>query len=161
MIASIAERDSARQSPPRTATLSAADLAQGSALRFAVMRLARRLRQQRTDFTLSLTQLAVLGTLDRHKQLTPRELAAHEKVSPPSMTKILAALEERGLITRTPHPTDRRQQVVGPTRKALAIHRADRRMRDEWLTKRLAELTPDERATLHAATSILERLTAA
>jgi DNA-binding MarR family transcriptional regulator len=144
-----------------TATLSAADLAQGSALRFSVMRLARRLRQQRSDLTLSLTQLAVLGTLDRHKQLTPRELADHEKVSPPSMTKILAGLEERGLITRTPHPTDGRQQVVRPTREALAILRANRRMRDEWLAKRLAELTRDERAVLHAATAILERLAAA
>jgi DNA-binding MarR family transcriptional regulator len=130
-------------------------------LRFAVLRLARRLRQQRTDQTLTLTQLGVLGTLDRHKQLTPRELADHEKVSPPSMTKILAALEERGLITRTPHPTDGRQQVVQPTREALNILRATRRMRDEWLAKRLAELTHDERAILHAATPILERFAAA
>jgi DNA-binding MarR family transcriptional regulator len=142
------------------AALSSADLVQGSALRFSVLRLARRLRQERTDLTLSLTQLAVLGTLYRHLELTPRELADHEKVSPPSMTKILASLEERGLITRSPHPTDRRQQLVRPTKEAVAILRADRRKRDAWLAKRLAELTAEERAVLHAATPILERIAA-
>lgn len=142
------------------ATLSSADLTQGSALRFSVLRLGRRLRQQRTDLTLSLTQLGVLGTLYRHQELTPRELADHEKVSPPSMTKILASLEERGLITRSPHPTDGRQQLVRPTKEAAAILRADRRKRDAWLARRLAELTAEERAVLHAATPILERLAA-
>jgi DNA-binding MarR family transcriptional regulator len=142
------------------AALSSADLVQGSALRFSVLRLARRLRQERTDLTLSLTQLAVLGTLYRHLELTPRELADHEKVSPPSMTKILSSLEERGLITRSPHPTDGRQQLVRPTKEAVAILRADRRKRDAWLARRLAELTAEERAVLHAATPILERLAA-
>lgn len=142
------------------ATLSFADLTQGSALRFSVLRLARRLRQQRTDLSLSLTHLGVLGTLDRHKELSPRALAEHEKVSAPSMTKILAGLEERGLISRNPHPTDRRQQVVRPTKAAVAILHADRRKKDAWLARRLAELTSEERAILNAATPILERLAA-
>jgi DNA-binding MarR family transcriptional regulator len=140
--------------------LSSADLTQGSALRFSVLRLARRLRQQRTDLSLSLTQLAVLGTLNRHKELTPRALAEHERVSAPSMTKILAGLEERDLISRSPHPTDRRQQVVRPTKEAVAILRADRSKKDAWLARRLAELTSEERAILRAATPILERLAA-
>lgn len=108
--------------------------------------------------SLSLNQLAVLGALDKLGDQTPRELADHEKISPPSMTKILAGLEARGLITRTPHPTDRRQQLVRATPAATAMIREDRRRRDAWLARRLAELTADERATLYAATPILERL---
>ena len=139
--------------PPssRTAELS-------SQLRMSVMRLARRLRNERADFSLSLNQLAVLATLDRHGPLTPRELAAHEKVQPPSMTRILGVLEERGLVVRTPHPTDGRQVLVADTPEATALLREDRRRRDVWLSRRLAELTPQERATLREASKILERI---
>ena len=138
-------------SPTKTAELA-------SELRVGVIRLARRLRAERTDTTLSLNQLAVLGTLDRHGMMTPRELAAHEKVQPPSMTRIVAALEERGLVTRTPHPTDGRQVLLTNTPEALALLRADRRRKDAWLAKRLSELTPEERETLHRAAEILERV---
>ncbi|HKE51713.1 MAG TPA: MarR family transcriptional regulator [Actinomycetes bacterium] len=138
--------------------LSRTDLALASELRLAVMRLARRLRSQRTDRSLSLSQLAVLGTLERRGPLTPRELAEHEKVSPPSMTKLLAALQERGFIVRTDHPTDGRQHLVAPTEQAVRTIRADRRRRDAFLAQRLAELSPDQRAVLRHAASILERL---
>ena len=120
------------------------------------MRLARRLRSQRSDQSLSMSQLAVLGTLERHGPLTPRELAGHEKVSPPSMTKLLAALAERGFIVRTGHPSDGRQHLVAPTEQAVI--REDRRQRDAWLARRLAELSSAERATLRQAATILERL---
>lgn len=110
---------------------------------------------------MSLNQLAVLSALDKLGERTPRELAEYEKISPPSMTKILAGLEERHLITRTQHPTDRRQQVVKATAAAIAMLREDRRRRDAWLAKRLAELTADERATLYAAVPILERIATA
>src|SRR4051794_25527946 len=66
------------------------DTALASDLRTTVMRLARRLRQQRSDTSLSLGQIAALGTLDRHGPMTPGELAAHERVQPPSMTRIVA-----------------------------------------------------------------------
>lgn len=135
-----------------------ADVDLASAVRMNVMRLARRLRNQRTDYSLSVTQLAVLGTLMRHGTLTPRELAEYERIQPPSMTRILAGLEEKGLIGRTGHPTDGRQVLVSLTEPAAAMIRADRRRRDAWLTKRLAELTPQERATLRAAAPILEKL---
>src|SRR5688500_5357778 len=95
-------------SPAKPRRLSQADLELVTALRISVMRLARRLRNQRTDYTVSVGQLAVLGTLTNHGPLTPRELADHEKVQPPSMSRILAGLEERGLVRRTPHPTDGR-----------------------------------------------------
>ena len=129
-----------------------------SELRVSVMRLARRLRSERSGHDLSLTQLATLGTLERHGPLTPRELADHEKVQPPSMTRVLAGLEERQLVVRTPHGSDRRQVLVAATPAALALLREDRRRRDAWLSRRLAELPADERATLHAAAGILERL---
>jgi DNA-binding MarR family transcriptional regulator len=138
--------------------LSRADLALASELRLAVMRLGRRLRNQRADRSLSLSQLAVLGTLERRGPLTPRELAAHEKVSPPSMTKLLAALQERGFIVRTDHPSDGRQHLVAPTEQAVRMIREDRRRRDAFLAQRLVELSSDQRAVLRHAATILERL---
>jgi DNA-binding MarR family transcriptional regulator len=139
--------------------LSSADLELASALRMSVMRVARRLRAHRSaEVTLTLTQLATLATLERHGPLTPRELADHEKVQPPSMTRVLALLEGHGLVRREPHPTDRRQQVVTVTEQAVAMLREDRRRRDAWIAQRLAELTADERAALRAAAPVLERL---
>ena len=129
-----------------------------STMRVSVMRLSRRLRSERADHGLSLTQVATLATLDRHGPLTPRELADHEKVQPPSMTRILARLEERALITRTPHASDGRQHLVALTPAASDLLREDRRRRDAWLARRLSALLPDERATLRAAAPILEAL---
>ena len=130
-----------------------------STLRVSVMRLGRRLRAERVVTDLSLTQMAALGTLDRHGPLTPRELADHEKVQPPSMTRVLAGLEERGLILRTPHETDGRQHLVSLTTDARALLKEDRRRRDAWLAQRLAELTQEERDVLRAAAPVIERLT--
>ena len=130
-----------------------------STLRVSVMRLGRRLRAERVVTDLSLTQMAALGTLDRHGPLTPRELADHERVQPPSMTRVLAGLEERGLILRTPHETDGRQHLVSLTAEANALLREDRRRRDAWLARRLAELTQEERDVLYAAAPVIERLT--
>ena len=130
-----------------------------STLRVSVMRLSRRLRAERIATDLSLTQLSALGTLDRHGPLTPREIADHEKVQPPSMTRVLAGLEERGLILRTPHETDGRQHLVSLTDDATALLREDRRRRDAWLARRLAELTPEERDILRTAAPVIERLT--
>lgn len=129
-----------------------------SSLRVSVMRLSRRMRSERADSDLTLTQLATLGSLDRHGPLTPRELADHEKVQPPSMTRVLAGLEERGLIDRTPHETDGRQHRVSLTKAATDLLREDRRRRDAWLACRLAELTQEERDVLRAAAPLIERL---
>jgi DNA-binding MarR family transcriptional regulator len=130
-----------------------------STLRVSVMRLGRRLRAERVVTDLSLTQMAALGTLDRHGPLTPRELADHERVQPPSMTRVLAGLEERGLILRTPHATDGRQHLVSLTAAAKALLKEDRRRRDAWLARRLAELTQEDRDVLRAAAPVIERLT--
>jgi DNA-binding MarR family transcriptional regulator len=135
-----------------------ADTALASELRTTVMRLARRLRGQRSDTTLSLTQLATLGTLDRHGPLTPGELAAHERVQPPSMTRVVAALEAAELVTRTDHPTDRRQVLVAVSPAGKALLRDDRRRRDAWLAQRMRDLDADDLEVLRRAAAVLDRL---
>ena len=132
-----------------------------SELRISVMRLARRLRAERSDPDLSLTQISTLGTLDRYGPLSPGELAEHERVQPPSMTRTVASLVERGLVTRSPHPLDRRQVVVSLTSEARRILKEDRRRRDAWLSKRLEELDVSDSMLLAAAAPILERLAGA
>ncbi|MGZ4590525.1 MAG: MarR family winged helix-turn-helix transcriptional regulator [Actinomycetes bacterium] len=129
-----------------------------STMRVSVMRLARRLRHERPDFGLSLTQIATLATIDRHGPITPREVADHERVQPPSMTRVLCVLEERGLINRTAHPSDGRQQLVSLTREGKELLREDRRRREAWLAVRLAELTAEERDLLRRAAPIIERI---
>ncbi|MBB4934068.1 DNA-binding MarR family transcriptional regulator [Lipingzhangella halophila] len=142
---------------PRLPHQTRTDAGLAAALRVAVGRLARRLRAQRPA-TLSLGQSAVLYTLNRHGQMTPGALAEREKVQPPSMTRIIAALEEHGLIHRTKHPQDRRQQLVDLTDEGRSLVRMDQRRREAWLARQLQELTPEEKETLRRATEILERL---
>ena len=141
-------------------TRSEAGLA--SALRISVSRLARRLRAERLteglEPGLSDTQLAALAALERHTAMTPGELADHEKVQPPSMTRVITALEELGLIVRAPHASDRRQVVLTVTEHGREVVLQSRRLREAWLAKRLRELTPQELAALRAAAPVLERL---
>lgn len=131
-----------------------------SELRLGVMRLARRLRLERSDDAMSLNQLAVMGTLERHGRLTVGQLAAHEKVRPPSMTRTVACLQESGHVQRAPHETDGRQVVVELTEVGRARVLADRRRRDAWMAQRLKELTKADREVLRAAAPILDRLAA-
>lgn len=134
------------------------DTALASTLRLSVMRLARRMRAQRAETSLTLSQLAALATLERHGALAPGELAAHEKVQPPSMTRLLAVLEQQGLVTRAPHATDGRQVVVSVSAAGVALLREDRRRRDAWLAQRLRALDPEELAVLRRAADILDAL---
>jgi DNA-binding MarR family transcriptional regulator len=133
-----------------------------TALRISVSRLARRLRAERLtkglEPGLSETQLAALAALERHSAMTPGELAEHEKVQPPSMTRVIAALEERGLVMRAPHATDRRQVVLTVTERGRAVVQQSRQLREAWLAQRLRELSPQERAILRSAAPILEKL---
>src|SRR6202023_542894 len=96
------------------------DAALATAMRISISRLARRLRVERlglggTETVLSDIQLAALAALARHDSMTPGELAEHEKVQPPSMTRAIAVLEERGLVRRDPPATDRRRGVLSCT----------------------------------------------
>jgi DNA-binding MarR family transcriptional regulator len=143
-------------------TRSEAGLA--SALRISVTRLARRLRAERAAHGLSLlselsdTQMGALATLERHGAMTPGELAEHEKVQPPSMTRVIAVLEQHGLVTRSAHATDKRQVMLQATEAGRDLVHQSRQVREAWLARRLVELTPQERAKLRAAAPILEKL---
>jgi DNA-binding MarR family transcriptional regulator len=110
---------------------------------------------------LSDTQLAALAALEKHPGMTPSELAEHEKVQPPSITRVIASLEERGLIRRMPHSTDRRQVVLSVTDQGRDVVRRLRQLREAWLAQRLRELSPAERAVLREALPILEKLSQA
>src|SRR5439155_20597053 len=127
-------------------------------LRDAIGRLNRRLRQTRPLSELTQTQLSALTSLDLAGALTPRELAEAERVRPPTMTRIVAKLEERGLIGRSPHPTDGRQVILAATAAGRAVLAAHRRARDAWLAQRLAGLSADERDTVARAIEIIERM---
>jgi DNA-binding MarR family transcriptional regulator len=139
------------------------DTGLATALRISVSRLARRLRVERlmpelAEPALSDTQLAALATLERHGAMSPGDLAEHEKVQPPSMTRVIAALVDWELVTRAPHPTDRRQVILTVTPAGRTLVQKVRRRKEAWLAQRLAELSPQERAILREAAPILEKL---
>src|SRR4051812_5052524 len=127
-------------------------------LREAITRLNRRVRQARPVGDLTFSQLSVLTSLQLAGALTPRELADIERVQPPTMTKIVGKLEDRGLVARTPHPTDRRQVILAATEQGRTVYAQFERVRDEWLAQRLAALTPAERDTLLRAAEILQQV---
>lgn len=130
-----------------------------SALRPAVLRLARRLRQMRShDLDLGTGQLQAMGCLFRRGPIPIGELATIEKVKPPLMTRTVNALEELGLVVRETSESDRRHCVVRLTEAGRDVVLADRRRRDAWLAQRVAELTPAERDVLRRAIPILEKV---
>jgi DNA-binding MarR family transcriptional regulator len=148
--------------PHQVAALARTDAGLSSALRISVMRLSRRLRNEREAADdLSANSLAVLGTLSRHGAMTIGDLAAVEKVQPPSMTRTVAALSARNLVQRSPHASDRRVVLVSLTEAAHEVIAESRRRKEAWLNHRLRELSPAERQVLRDAAPILERLSQA
>src|SRR3979409_567734 len=127
---------------PTSQTRSRAGLA--AALRVSISRLSRRMRAE-GGHSLSVTQIPARGAVARPDALTPGELAEHEKVQPPSMTRVIARLEELGLVRREPHSTDRRQVILTVTPEGRDLVQRVRRRREAWLAQRLQELTPEER----------------
>jgi DNA-binding MarR family transcriptional regulator len=136
-------------------TISTTDLAHR--LRPAIARLARRMRQEAGE-ELSPSQSAALTTIDCHGPLTPSEVAARERIQRPTATRILARLEEAGLIARTPDPADRRSALVTATAAGSALLVSRRERRDAWMAAQLDSLPPEDLATLDRAAGILERL---
>jgi len=133
-------------------------LSHAAQIRRGIVRLNRRLRQERGDGSLSPNQLGVLGHLHRHGSATPGEVAAAERQRPQSLTRVFAELEAEGLIARAPGTVDRRQSVLsltGAWRRALERDMADR---DAWLSGALASLSPTERGVLELAGALMERL---
>jgi DNA-binding MarR family transcriptional regulator len=139
-------------SPSRSAE---AELA--SRLRLVVARLARRLRRE-MEGDVSPSQISALSSISRLGPLTLGELSAAESVRPPTMTRIVAWLEEGGLVARTADPTDRRVARVTVTPRGQRFLDRNRRRKDAFLASRLRALDSDDRATLARAVELLERL---
>ncbi len=131
----------------------------GSALRLAVLRLSRRLRQETTGSgEITPSQMSALTVLAKHGELTLGELAAIERIAPPSMTRIAARLEEKGLLERRPDTSDRRVARVAISPTGQELLRQSRERGDAFMTARLARLSDDERELLSQAVPLLERL---
>lgn len=135
------------------------DAGLASELRMSVMRLRRRLANERDPSNdLSIPMMAVLGGLFRRGELTVGELAALERVQPPTMTRKVNVLEETGYVTRRAHESDGRVVVVTLTELGRDTVLADRTRRDRWLSRQLRDLTAADREVLRAAAPILQRL---
>ncbi len=140
---------------PDRADTSQAELA--GRLRLAVTRLARQMRQQ-TDTGLSPTLLVTLATVESSGPLTLGDLAAREKVAPPTITRAVAGLEAEGLVVRRIDPADRRVARVEVTPKGRRLLERTRTRRNAWLARRLRALPADEAQRLAEAVTALERL---
>ena len=144
---------------PTVTSVARTDEGLAAELRLSVMRLRRRLANERhPDNELSLGAMAVLGCLYRNGELSVGELAAQERVQPPSMTRTINCLEEGGYVARRRHETDGRQVVVVLSDLGRETVLADRARRDAWLALKLTDLTAEERAVLRQAAPILEQL---
>jgi DNA-binding MarR family transcriptional regulator len=131
----------------------------GAAIRLAVARIARRLRQTHTVGDVTLSEVSVLARLSRDGAASPGSLAELERVRPQAMASTLATLEERGLVRRSPDAADGRRAVMNVTD-------AGRRMLDERRSESVQrltgvlgeEFTPAERRRLIAVLPLLDRL---
>jgi DNA-binding MarR family transcriptional regulator len=144
-----------------TTTTSEADVAElASHLRLAVARLNRRIRQQAaaTGEELTASSQAALASIERVGPITLGELAAVEQVQPPSMTRIVARLEEWGYVTRVVDPADRRVARAAITDAGRELLARSRTRKDAFLAQRVAELSASEQALLARALPLLERL---
>ena len=127
-------------------------------LRLAVTRLARRLRQE-AEAGVTPSMLSALSSAERQGSLTMRDLCHAEQVQPPTMTRIVAALVEAGLVVREQDPADGRVAWVTVTTEGRRLLERSRRRKEAYLAKSLRSLEPEELRTLEAAAQILERLT--
>lgn len=139
---------------------SAADLAGAAAdLRVVVGRLLRQLRAARSDVDVTPSQAVVMSRLVTDGPATVAALARAESVRPQSMRLTLAALEERELVTRTPHPTDQRQQLLSLTPAGERLIEAARIAKEDWLAQAIAtKLSRTEQDSLLTAIPLLRRL---
>jgi DNA-binding MarR family transcriptional regulator len=132
---------------------------QSTALRMATLRLARRLRAERVDPSLSDGQFAVLGWLNKQGPLTLTQLAERERVSAPSMNRTVNCLEETGYLVREADEADRRRTNIRLTDSGRDIVATTLKKRDAWLTTRLRELSKEDRAALARAAELMGDLT--
>jgi DNA-binding MarR family transcriptional regulator len=128
-----------------------------SRLRLDISRMARRLRQE-AGAELSPSQTAALVTIERHGPLTPSELAERERVQRPTITRVLARLEEAGLVERAADPHDRRSSLVSISGDGRALLDVARARKDAYLSRRIDALDAADREALERAAAILERM---
>jgi DNA-binding MarR family transcriptional regulator len=128
-----------------------------TSLRLSATRLARRLRQE-SDAGLTPSQLSALASIQNHGPLTLGALAEHERVAPPTVTRVIAKLEDDGLVRRAPDEDDGRIWRVSTTRRGDVLLDELRNRKNAWLAARLDELDADQRARLAAALDVLELL---
>ncbi|MEY9873042.1 DNA-binding MarR family transcriptional regulator [Streptacidiphilus sp. MAP12-33] len=121
--------------------------------------LARRARAATAATELTASQRSVAARLLREGPATTADLARAEFVRPQSMRMTLGALEERGMIARTPHPTDGRQVLVELSEDGLATIAGILRTKQDWLTSAItADLDPTQREALATALPVLRAL---
>ena len=145
-----------RTPPPSVRTpVAAPEIA--ARLRLSATRLARRLRQE-SGAGLSPSQQSALAVIANHGPLTLGALAEHERVAPPSITKVVSKLECDGLVTRFPDPADRRICRVAMAPEGEALLEESRRRKTAWLTARISELDPERQRRLADALDVLDEL---
>ena len=127
-------------------------------LRIGVMRLARRMRLERGGADVTDGQLSALFVLAKHGAQSLGSLSDFERVTPPSMSRTVGALEGDGLVTRTASADDRRKVLIEITPAGLAIVQETKRRRAAWFSTVLAALTDEQRDALDAAAPILREL---
>src|SRR5215218_3800423 len=129
-------------------------------LRIAIVRTARRLRQEAAGETSGLTptSVAALATIERHGPMTPSEIAAIERVKRPTITRTLSCLEREGLIDRTRDPADGRSALVSVNGDGRERLRRLRKRKNAYLARRMRDLSAEEVETLERAAEILERM---
>src|SRR5689334_19728015 len=124
-------------------------------LRWAITRMARRLRQEAgTD--LGPSQIAALATIERHGPLSPSEVAERERIKRPTATRIVRHLEEAGLVERVKDPEDGRASILTVTGEGRTLLRRLRERKTAYLAKRLSSLDAEDRRTLERAAELLE-----
>jgi DNA-binding MarR family transcriptional regulator len=124
-------------------------------LRWAVTRMARRLRQE-AGVDLGPSQVAALATVERHGPLSPSELAEIERIKRPTATRIVRHLEEARLVERVRDPQDGRASILSVTAKGRGLLKRLRERKTAYLAKRLAALNAEDRRTLERAAELLE-----
>lgn len=129
-------------------------------LRTAIVRTARRLRQEAATETSGLTptSVAALATIERHGPLTPSEIAEIERVKRPTITRTLGCLEREGLIDRASDPADGRSSLVSVNGAGRERLRRLRGRKNAYLARRMKDLSDEEVETLERAAEILERM---
>ena len=128
-------------------------------LRVVFSRLRRRLREVAADEDLTPSQESALTLVGKHGAATASALASAEGVRPQSMAATLAALDQHGLIRRSPDPEDGRRQLVTLTEAGRARIEDNRQVREEWLARAFEDrYTEQERRTILDALALMERL---